>query len=55
MVRIWIGTMTGSPASDRPETKKAPQMRRFLLPMRSGSAGRIRTYDQPINSRLLYH
>jgi hypothetical protein len=21
----------------------------------SGSAGRIRTYDQPINSRLLYH
>lgn len=20
-----------------------------------GSAGRIRTYDQPINSRLLYH
>ena len=20
-----------------------------------GSAGRIRTYDQPVNSRLLYH
>jgi hypothetical protein len=22
---------------------------------KSGSAGRIRTYDQPVNSRLLYH
>ncbi len=24
-------------------------------PQRNGSAGRIRTYDQPVNSRLLYH
>jgi hypothetical protein len=23
--------------------------------VRSGSAGRIRTYDQPVNSRWLYH
>jgi hypothetical protein len=27
----------------------------FLSEWKSGSAGRIRTYDQPVNSRLLYH
>lgn len=27
----------------------------FYLNARGGSAGRIRTYDQPVNSRLLYH
>ena len=25
------------------------------IAMANGSAGRIRTYDQPVNSRLLYH
>jgi hypothetical protein len=30
--------------------RKLPKKRK-----KSGSAGRIRTYDQPVNSRLLYH
>lgn len=35
------------------EGSKSAAELRFIPP--SGSAGRIRTYDQPINSRLLYH
>lgn len=38
----------------RPETKMRPEGSLSTF-WRIGSAGRIRTYDQPINSRLLYH
>jgi hypothetical protein len=40
---------TWNPANEMPSQSAVQAIEKI------GSAGRIRTYDQPVNSRLLYH
>ena len=44
-----------SRVAQAPGVGPAELLRKQYLAKSSGSAGRIRTYDQPVNSRLLYH
>jgi hypothetical protein len=48
-----MGKIVGS-TRGRAERDLRPKAKVIAL-ARGGSAGRIRTYDQPVNSRLLYH